>query len=88
MTVLKELTVALGARSYQIEIGTGLLEQCGEKIAPLVKGRQAAVVTDSNVGPLYSAMVQKSLEQQGFAVTVVTIPAGEGSKSWQQAERF
>ena len=32
MTVLKELTVALGARSYQIEIGTGLLEQCGEKL--------------------------------------------------------
>lgn len=88
MTVLKELTVALGARSYQIEIGTGLLEQCGEKIAPLVKGRQAAVVTDSNVGPLYSTMVQKSLEQQGFAVTVVTIPAGEGSKSWQQAEQI
>lgn len=88
MTVLKELEVALEARSYQIEIGTGLLEQCGEKIAPLVKGRQAAVVTDSNVGPLYSAMVQKSLEQQGFAVTVVTIPAGEGSKSWQQAEQI
>ncbi len=88
MTVLKELEVALEARSYQIEIGTGLLEQCGEKIAPLVKGRQAAVVTDSNVGPLYSAMVQKSLEQQGFAVTVVTIPAGESSKSWQQAEQI
>lgn len=88
MTVLKELEVALEARSYQIKIGTGLLEQCGEKIAPLVKGRQAAVVTDSNVGPLYSAIVQKSLEQQGFAVTVVTIPAGESSKSWQQAEQI
>ena len=88
MSVLKELTVALGARSYPIEIGTGLLEQCGERLAPLVKGRQAAVVTDSNVGPLYSAIVQHSLEQQGFAVTVVTIPAGESSKSWQQAEQI
>lgn len=88
MTILKELTVALGARSYPIEIGTGLLEQCGQRIAPLVKGRQAAVVTDSNVGPLYSAIVQNSLEQQGFDVTVVTIPAGESSKSWQQAERI
>ena len=88
MTILKELTVALGARSYPIEIGTGLLEQCGQRIAPLVKGRQAAIVTDSNVGPLYSAVVQNSLEQQGFDVTVVTIPAGESSKSWQQAERI
>ena len=88
MSVLKKLTVALGARSYPIEIGTGLLEQCGQRIAPLVKGRQAAVVTDSNVGPLYSAIVQNSLEQQGFDVTVVTIPAGESSKSWQQAEQI
>ena len=88
MTILKELAVALGARSYPIEIGTGLLEQCGQRIAPLVKGRQAAIVTDSNVGPLYSAVVQNSLEQQGFDVTVVTIPAGESSKSWQQAEQI
>lgn len=88
MSIWKALTVALDARSYQIEIGTDLLGQCGARIASLVKGRQAAVVTDSNVGPLYSALVQQSLEQQGFAVTVVTIPAGESSKSWQQAEQI
>lgn len=88
MKILKELEVALGVRSYQIEIGTGLLQNCGEKIASLVKGRQAAIITDSNVGPCYCAIVQDSLEQQGFAVTVVTIPAGESSKSWQQAEEI
>ncbi|MGM9526132.1 MAG: 3-dehydroquinate synthase [Peptococcaceae bacterium] len=88
MTVLKELEVALGARSYEICIGTGLLADCGGRIANLVKGRQAAVITDSNVGPLYARTVQESLEQQGFAVTLVTIPAGESSKSWQQAEQI
>ncbi|MBR4943865.1 MAG: 3-dehydroquinate synthase [Peptococcaceae bacterium] len=88
MNVLKNLEVALGARSYHIEIGTGLLSHCGEKIGALVKGRQAAVITDSNVGSLYAETVQKSLEQQGFQVTVITIPAGEASKSWQQAEQI
>ena len=53
MKLLKKLEVSLGSRSYAIEIGTGLLCCCGEKIAELVKGRQAAVITDSNVGPLY-----------------------------------
>lgn len=88
MKLLKKLEVSLGARSYAIEIGTDLLCCCGEKIAELVKGRQAAVITDSNVGPLYGETVQKSLEQQGFQVTTVTVPAGESSKSWQQAERI
>lgn len=88
MSILKTLHVALGTRSYEIEIGTNLLQLCGEKIGALVKGRQAAVITDSNVGPLYARTVQESLEQQGFAVTVVTIPAGESSKSWQQAEQI
>ena len=86
--ILQTLEVALGARSYHIEIGTGLLRHCGEKIGSLVKGRQAALITDSNVGPLYAETVKNSLEQQGFQVAVVTIPAGEASKSWQQAEEI
>lgn len=85
---MKTLDVELGARSYRIEIGTGLLEYCGEKVAALVKGRQAAVITDSNVGPLYAETVQQSLQQQGFDVTVITIPAGEQSKSWDNAEKI
>ena len=88
MNLLKTVDVALGARSYTIEIGTGLLAHCGEKIGALVKGRQAAVITDSNVGPLYAETVKNSLEQQGFQVTVITIEAGEASKSWQNAEHI
>ena len=84
--VIKTVDVALGARSYKIEIGTGLLAHAGEKIGALVKGRQAAIVTDSNVGPLYARTVKQSLEAQGFQVTVITIEAGEASKSWQNAE--
>lgn len=88
MNVMQTVNVALGSRSYDIEIGTGLLSFCGEKIASRVRGRQAAIVTDSNVGPLYTAIVQKSLEQRGFQVIHYTILAGEPSKSWQNAENI
>lgn len=86
MQLMKIVHVALGTRSYDIEIGTGLLQSCGEKIAALLKGRQAMIVTDSNVGPLYADIVQNSLEAQNFQVEVYTIPAGEASKTWQNAE--
>ncbi len=86
--LLQTVPVVLGARSYDIEIGTGLLARCGETIAALVKGRQIAIVTDNNVGPLYGDVVQQSLEQQGFQVVTITIDAGEPSKSWDNAEQI
>lgn len=86
MNIMKTVQVALDDRSYDIVIGTALLEQSGEKIAALVKGRQILIVTDSNVGPLYADIVRQSLEAQHFQVAIYTIPAGESSKSWQNAE--
>ena len=47
-----------------------------------------AVVTDSNVAPLYAERVKKSLEGAGFAVQVTVIPAGETSKSMAMLERL
>ena len=66
MNLLKTVDVALGARSYTIEIGTELLAHCGEKIGALVKGRQAAVITDSNVGPLYAETVKTVWSSRAF----------------------
>lgn len=88
MNIMQTVHVPLGVRSYEITIGTGLLPHCGEKIVSLIKGRQAAIITDSNVGPRYATTVQQSLEQSGFQVIQYTIPAGEASKSWQNAEKI
>jgi len=51
MTTL--LSVALGDRSYPIEIGAGLMAH-SETLARLVAGRQVAIVTNTVVGPLYA----------------------------------
>jgi len=79
---MRKLTVALPGREYDILIEKGLLAQAGERCkAVLPKARRLAVVTDSNVGPLYLERVTKSLEEAGFAVKGITVPAGESSKS-------
>ncbi len=78
---MKQLTVELPGREYDILIGTGLLEQCGARIRAVTRAERLAVVTDSNVGPLYLKMVMESLLRAGFTAFSVTVPAGEASKN-------
>lgn len=78
---MKSLTVALPGREYDILIQRGLLSRAGELCrAVLPRARKLAVVTDTNVGPLYAEAVRASLEEAGFSVQVTTLPAGEHAK--------
>lgn len=79
-------TIHVGTdRPYDILIGGGLLDQAGPLCrAALPKAGKLAVITDSTVAPLYLSRVQSSLEQAGFQVLCLTVPAGEHSKNPQQ----
>lgn len=78
---MKTLTVALPGRDYDILIERGLLSRAGELCRnALPRAGKLAVVTDSNVAPLYAQQVQASLEHAGFAVQVTVLPAGEQTK--------
>ncbi len=46
---------------------------------------QCAIISDSNVAPLFADRVKKSLVSAGFRPTLITIPAGEKSKTLKQA---
>ena len=61
-------------RSYDILIGTGLIDQAGALIAERLPGRRAVILTDSAVGPLYAGRMQASLQAAGIASKVMTIP--------------
>ena len=79
---MRKVQVALGSRSYDIEIEEGLLAQVGAKVhALLPQAETVAVITDSNVGPLYGETVRKGLEEAGVRAPVLTFPAGEESKN-------
>ena len=82
---MKTLTVALPGREYDIVIERGLLAQAGERIrSVLPRARTLAVVTDTNVGPLYYDRVKAALESAGFETALFSIPAGEKSKNPSQ----
>ncbi len=75
-------TVHINAgNGYDVVIGNGLLEKCGEYLAAVLKSRSAAIITDSNVQPLYLEKVKKSLQDSGFSVCSFCFDAGEPSKN-------
>lgn len=75
-------TVSVDAsRHYDIKIGPGLLDTIGQEAAALGKVDTVAIVSDTNVWPLYGRTVQKSLENAGFSVITHVFPAGEESKN-------
>lgn len=79
--------VDLGSRSYQVWVGPGLLDDLGERAAEQFHGRQrAALITDSNVAPLYASTALASLRLAGIEAALITVPAGEASKSLSSAE--
>ncbi len=75
--------VHLGDRSYTIHIGTGLLAQAGEMIAPMLRRKRVAVVTDENVAALHLETLRAGMEAQGIEMSALVLPAGETTKSWQ-----
>ncbi|MCD8126238.1 MAG: 3-dehydroquinate synthase, partial [Clostridiales bacterium] len=79
---MERVFVNLPGKEYEILIERGILDQAGKRMrTALLRRGRAAVVTDSNVGPLYADRVKKSLTDAGFTVKVLTVPAGETSKS-------
>jgi len=75
---MKTLTVNLGARSYPIHIGQGLLRN-PELITRHISGRQVMVVTNETIAPLYLRSIMELLD--GFDLASVILPDGEQFKT-------
>lgn len=69
------------SQPYTVHIGKGLLEKSGSYIAELHAPCKIAIVSDSNVAPLYLDTVKRSLENAGFETVSYVFPAGEASKN-------
>lgn len=84
---MRTVPVPLPHAPYDVKIARGLLPQAGAESAALFPGiRRCALVTDSNVGPLYAATVADSLRACGIVPEIITVPAGEPSKSFREVE--
>lgn len=78
--------VELGARSYEIAIGPGLLREAGKMIDAHLPRKKTAIVTDKNVAAAHLQDLIASLEAEGIECSVLTLPPGEGTKN--QAHLF
>ena len=83
---MQTLSVNLGARSYPIHIGAGLLGDA-RLYAPFVKGKRVAVVTNPVVAPLHLENLQRGLKEAGAQAVPVLIEDGERAKSWASLDR-
>jgi len=79
------LEVALDDRAYPIYIGQGLLAD-PRWYQPHLRGRQAMIVTNATVGPLYLARVEQALA--GYQMARVILPDGEQYKTLEVWNRI
>lgn len=72
------LNVELGARSYPILIGSGLLRERG-LLDPYISGRDVLIVTNDQLVPLYLKPVEALIS--GSRVETLVLPEGESAKT-------
>jgi 3-dehydroquinate synthase len=78
--------VDLGARSYDVEIGAGVLDRVGRTVSALGDVGPVVMVTNPTIAALYGATVRACLEAEGCAPSVVEIPDGEQYKTFETVE--
>ncbi len=71
------------AKEYPVLIGEGLLPQMGSLVRSVKMPCKAAIISDSNVFPIYGNTVETSLQEQGYQTVKFVFSAGEASKSGQ-----
>ncbi len=82
----RQLHVALGARSYDILIGAGLLTEAGTLIRERLGKRRTAIVTDRNVAAHHLETLSAALEAAGLSSEAIVLPPGEATKSFRELE--
>lgn len=66
---------------YDVLIGEGLVDRCGELTAKVVKPCRCLIVSDDTVDELYGDRAQISFSYAGFETHRFAFPAGEASKT-------
>ncbi len=77
----EELWVGLGARSYPIWIGAGILGRLAEALSKAEFPKRIAVVSNLTVASLYSELLLSQLRVAGYQVELIQLPDGEQFKT-------
>jgi len=85
--LLHTLTIALGARSYPISIGSDLLASPAT-FAGLPAASTALIVSNTTVAPLYAASLYTALQPHYRDVHTLSLPDGEATRPGRRSTRF
>jgi len=84
----QKITVSVTDHNYDIYVDTGLLDQAGTIIAPLLSNPRTVVITDENVARHHLPRLEKSLSAAKITFDTIILPAGESTKSFEQLENL
>jgi 3-dehydroquinate synthase len=79
---MRTIRIELGPASHDAHVGANILDRIGELARGAgLKPGACAMITDATVEKLYAARVEDAIRKSGFAPVVISVPAGEASKS-------
>jgi 3-dehydroquinate synthase len=76
--------VSFGRDRYRVLIGRGLVERLGAHLRKRLPCKKCAIISDTNVAAHFTNTVKNSFASANFQPTLITIPAGEKSKTLEQ----
>jgi len=85
---MQRLNIDLGERSYDILLGSGLLDKLGECISQIFKPSRIVLITHPSLFQIYGNKVLSGLKGQGWTADLIEVEEGETSKSLGQAEKI
>jgi 3-dehydroquinate synthase len=88
MTLVEQVPVSLGRRSYEILVGEGLIESAGERLLPFLRQKRTIIVTDRNVAGFHLSALERSLAAAGIAFQSIILPPGEQTKDFAHYARL
>jgi 3-dehydroquinate synthase len=83
---IQNVHVSLAERSYDIEIGSGMLPGLGEFLRARSASDHAVIITDATVDELYADAAGDRLVEDGWEVDVLVVDPGEPTKSTEVAD--
>ncbi len=82
------LTINANQQKYTVTTETGLFKQLGMSLANLFPDKKIAVITDDTVMQIYEDSLRAQLDNAGIRWTLISLPPGEDSKSFEVLPRL
>ena len=74
-------SVEIDGPGHPVIVAPGAVDRVATQAGQWAAASRYAIISDSNVGPLYASRVQSSFAKSGLAADVLTVTAGESQKT-------